>query len=300
MNKLDLYKTFARVTELASFTQASESLGLPKSTVSEHVRLLEELLGARLLQRTTRKVQATQDGLVLYERCKDMLDQVDELESLFRQDQGVLRGRLRIDLPTVTAREYVLPHLTEFTDRYPHLELEVSATDRRVDLVREGFDCVLRVGELPDATLVARPLGVLRQANYASPAYLERYGTPKTLADLAHHRLVHYVPTLGSRSGGFEYQQDGKTQRIAMAGTMTVNNTDCYNVACLSGFGIIQAPVAGKRECLARGELVEILPEFVAAPMNVTLLYAHRRNLPQRVRVFMDWLAVTLEPQLKA
>ncbi len=300
MNKLDLYKTFARVTELASFTQASESLGLPKSTVSEHVRLLEELLGARLLQRTTRKVQATQDGLVLYERCKDMLDQVDELESLFRQDQGVLRGRLRIDLPTVTAREYVLPHLAEFTDRYPHLELEVSATDRRVDLVREGFDCVLRVGELPDATLVARRLGALRQANYASPAYLERYGTPKTLADLANHRLVHYVSTLGSRSGGFEYQQDGKTLRIPMAGTMTVNNTDCYNIACLSGFGIIQAPVAGKREFLARGELQEILPEFVAAPMNVTLLYAHRRNLPQRVRVFMDWLAVTLEPQLNA
>ena len=298
MNKLDLYKTFARVTELASFTQASESLGLPKSTVSEHVRLLEELLGARLLQRTTRKVQATQDGLVLYERCKDMLDQVDELETLFRQEQSVLRGRLRIDLPTVTAREYVLPHLPEFTDQHPHLELEISATDRRVDLVREGFDCVLRVGELPDATLVARPLGALRQANYASPAYLARYGTPQSLEDLAHHRLVHYVPTLGRRSSGFEYQLDGKTQYLPMAGTVTVNNTDCYNAACLAGFGIIQAPVSGKRECLARGELVEVLPEWVAAPMNVTLLYAHRRNLPQRVRVFMEWLGKTLEPQL--
>ncbi|MGY4532229.1 DNA-binding transcriptional LysR family regulator [Pseudomonas sp. TE3786] len=300
MNKLDLYKTFARVTELASFTQASESLGLPKSTVSEHVRLLEELLGARLLQRTTRKVQATQDGLVLYERCKDMLDQVDELESLFRQDQSVLRGRLRIDLPTVTAREYVLPHLAEFSDLHPYIELELSATDRRVDLVREGFDCVLRVGELPDATLVARPLGALRQANYASPAYLERYGTPRTLADLANHRLVHYVSNFGSRSAGFEYQQDGKRHGLPMAGTVTVNNTDCYNAACLAGFGIIQAPVAGKRESLARGELVEVLPEWVAAPMSVTLLYAHRRNLPQRVKVFMDWLAVTLQPQLNA
>jgi DNA-binding transcriptional LysR family regulator len=300
MNKLDLYKTFARVTELASFTQASESLGLPKSTVSEHVRLLEDLLGARLLQRTTRKVQATQDGLVLYERCKDMLDQVDELESLFRQDQSVLRGRLRIDLPTVTAREYVLPHLPEFSDQHPLIELEISATDRRVDLVREGFDCVLRVGEMPDASLVARPLGALRQANYVSPAYLKRYGTPRTLDDLVEHRLVHYVSNFGSRSTGFEYQQDGKRHCLPMAGTVTVNNTDCYNAACLAGFGIIQAPVAGKRECLARGELVEVLPEWVPAPMNVTLLYAHRRNLPQRVRVFMEWLAVTMAPHLNA
>lgn len=300
MNKLELLRTFVRVTELSSFTQAGESLGLPRSTVSEQVRALEELLGARLLQRTTRKVQATQDGLVLYERCKDMLDQVDELESLFRQDQSVLRGRLRIDLPTVTAREYVLPHLPEFSDLHPHIELEISATDRRVDLVREGFDCVMRVGELPDASLVARPLGALRQANYASPAYLERYGTPRTLEDLAHHRLVHYVTTFGSRSVGFEYQQDGKRHCLPMAGTVTVNNTDCYNAACLAGFGIVQAPVAGKRECLARGELVEVLPEWVPAPMNVTLLYAHRRNLPQRVKVFMEWLAVTMAPHLNA
>lgn len=300
MNKLDLLKTFARVTELASFTQASDSLGLPKSTVSEHVRLLEELLGARLLQRTTRKVQATQDGLLLYARCKDMLDQMDELESLFRQDHSVLRGRLRIDLPTVVAREYVLPHLHEFNDLYPHIELEISATDRRVDLVQEGFDCVLRVGELPDTSLVGRPLGTFRQGNYASPAYLQRYGTPQTLADLAQHRLVHYVRTLGSRSTGFEYQRDGKTECIAMAGTVTVNNAICYTAACLAGFGIIQAPVAGMRDSLDRGELVEVLSEWVAAPMSVTLLYAHRRNLPQRVRVFMDWLAHTLEPLLSA
>lgn len=297
MNKLELYKTFARVTELASFTQAADSLGLPKSTVSEHVRLLEELLGARLLQRTTRKVQATQDGLVLYERCKDMLDQVDELESLFRHDQSV-RGRLRIDVPTVTAREYVLPHLAQFSDQHPLIELEISATDRRVDLVREGFDCVLRVGELPDTTLVARPLGAFRQANYASPAYLQRYGTPRSLADLANHRLVHYVSTFGSRPVGFEYEQNGERHCLQMAGSITVNNTDCYNAACLAGFGIIQAPVAGKSEALARGELVEVMPAFVPAPMKVTLLYAHRRNLPRRVRVFMDWLAVVLQPQL--
>jgi len=299
MNKLELYKTFARVTELASFTGAADSLGLPKSTVSEHVRLLEEMLGARLLQRTTRKVQATQDGLVLYERCKDMLDQVDELESLFRQDQSV-RGRLRIDMPTVTAREFVLPRLAEFSEQHPLIEIEVSATDRLVDLVREGFDCVMRVGELPDTTLVARPLGAYRQGNFVSPGYLKRYGTPRSLADLAEHRLVHYASTFGSRPTGFEYQLQGKRHCLPMAGAVTVNNADCYYAACLAGFGIIQAPVAGKRDSLARGELVEVLPEFVPAPMKVTLLYAHRRNLPKRVRVFMDWLAQVLEPQLSA
>lgn len=298
MNKLELLRTFVRVTELSSFTQAGESLGLPRSTVSEHVQALEELLGARLLQRTTRKVQATQDGRVLYERSKDLLAHVEELEGLFRQDEAQLSGRIRVDMPNVMARELILPRLPAFMDAHPLIDLEISSSDRQVDLIAEGFDCVLRVGAQPDQTVVARKICSMPMVNCVSPAYLQRYGTPMNLADLAQHQLVHYVRPLGSRSAGFEYQQGNKVHRVPMAGRVTVNSTDAYQAACLGGFGITQVPLLGIRELLARGELVSVLPEYPAPALDVSMLYAGQRHLPQRVRVFMEWLAVTLQAQL--
>lgn len=298
MNKLELLRTFVRVTELSSFTQAGESLGLPRSTVSEHVQALEELLGARLLQRTTRTVQATQDGRVLYERSKDLLSHMEELEGLFRQDEAQLSGRIRADMPNVMARELILPRLPSFMDAHPLIELEISTTDRQVDLLAEGFDCVLRVGAQPDQTVVARRLCSLPMINCASAAYLQRHGVPETLADLARHQLVHYVRPLGARSAGFEYVQGNKVQRIAMAGRVTVNSTDAYKAACLGGFGITQVPALGIGDLLASGELVAVLPDYPAPALDVSLLYAGQRHLPQRVRVFMDWLAATLQSQL--
>ena len=298
MNKLELLRTFVRVTELSSFTGAGESLGLPRSTVSEHVQALEELLGARLLQRTTRKVQATQDGRVLYERSKDLLAHMEELEGLFRQDETQLTGRIRVDLPTMMARDLILPRLPHFMDAHPLIELEISATDRQVDLLAEGFDCVLRVGAQPDQSVVARLLCSMPMINCVSAGYLQRYGVPRTLADLADHHLVHYVRPLGSRSAGFEYLQGNKVQRLPMAGRVTVNSTDAYKSACLGGFGIIQVPALGIGDQLASGELVAVLPEYPAPPLDVSLLYAGQRHLPLRVRVFMDWLAATVQAQI--
>ncbi|WP_338478270.1 LysR family transcriptional regulator [Pseudomonas trivialis] len=298
MNKLELLRTFVRVTELSSFTQAGERLGLPRSTVSEHVQALEELLGAHLLQRTTRKVQATQDGLVLYERSKDLLAHMEELEGLFRQDEAQLAGRIRVDMPNVMARDLILPRLPDFMHAHPLIELEISTTDRQVDLLAEGFDCVLRVGAQPDQSVVARWLCSLPMLNCVSATYLQRFGTPHTLADLANHHLVHYVRPLGSRSAGFEYLQGNKVQRLPMAGRVTVNSTDAYKSACLGGFGIIQVPALGLGAELASGELVAVLPDYPAPPLDVSLLYAGQRHLPLRVRVFMDWLAGVLQTQL--
>ncbi|KAF1027040.1 MAG: HTH-type transcriptional regulator PgrR [Pseudomonas sp.] len=298
MNKLELLRTFVRVTELSSFTQAGESLGLPRSTVSEHVQALEELLGARLLQRTTRKVQATQDGLVLYERSKDVLSHMEELEGLFRQDEAQLAGRIRIDMPNVTAREFILPHLPQFMDRHPLIEMEISSSDRQVDLLAEGFDCVLRMGVQPDQSVVARLLCSMPMVNCVSPAYVQRHGVPHTLDDLAQHQLVHYVRPLGARSAGFEYWHGDKVQRVAMAGRVTVNSTDAYQAACQAGFGIIQVPLLGVRDLLARGELVAVLADYTAPALDVSLLYASQRHLPLRVRVFMDWLVALLQARL--
>lgn len=298
MNKLELLRTFVRVSELSSFTLAGENLGLPRSTVSEHVQALEALLGTRLLQRTTRKVQATQDGLVLYERSKDLLSHMDEIEGLFRQDEASLAGRIRIDMPNILARRVVMPRLPQFMDRHPNLELEISSTDRRVDLLSEGFDCVVRVGAQPDQSVVARHLCDVSMINCASPAYLERYGVPQTLEDLAQHRLVHYVGVLGSRSEGFVYEENGQIRRVAMAGSVTVNSTDAYESACLGGFGIVQVPNTGLRSHLQTGELVAVLPQYNAPAMAVSLLYARQRHLPLRVRAFMDWLGEVIRSTL--
>lgn len=296
----DAMRQFARVAELASFTQAAESLGCPKATVSATVQRLERQLGTRLLHRTTRRVQLTQDGQAFYERCKDVLADLEELEQLFLPTPAALRGRLRVDLPVGAARQLVLPRLPEFMAAHPQLEIELSCTDRRVDLVREGFDCVLRVGVLGDSSLVARPLGWLRQLNLASPEYLRVHGVPQSLEDLAGHRLIHYASVLGQRSAGFEYvDAAGQACSLPMAGTLTVNNSEAYEAACLAGAGLVQVPVPGLSDLVAQGRLVEVLPQFQAPPLPVSLVYTHRRQLPQRVQVFMNWLSEVMRPHLR-
>ncbi|WP_349744333.1 LysR family transcriptional regulator [Roseateles cavernae] len=301
MSPIERMQIFHRVAELASFTQAAESLGLPKATASTAVQQLEAQLGVRLLHRTTRRVQLSQDGQAFYERSKDVLADVEELESMF-QLQGAtgLSGRVRLDMTTGMARDLVIPRLPELLARHPRLEIEFSSTERRVDLVREGFDCVLRVGAVLDNSLVARPLGLLRMVSCASPAYLQAHGLPRTPADLAGHRLVHYVNTLGAKSSGFEYLQDGREHQLAMAGAVTVNNADAYQAACLAGLGLIQVPALVMTELLASGRLVEVMPDYPAPPMPLNLVYANRRHLSTRVRVVMDWLVEVLGPHLQA
>jgi DNA-binding transcriptional LysR family regulator len=293
----DDMRIILRVADLASFTQAAESLGLPKANVSYAVRQAEEYLGVRLFQRTTRRVMLTHDGRVFCERAQDLLSDWEELAGLFRRDGagGAVSGRLRVDLPAVLARDLIIPRLPDFLERHPDLHLELSATDRRVDLLREGFDCVLRVGELADSSLIVRRLGEYRLVNCASPAYLARQGVPRVPADLLQgHRLVQYVQNFGGRGDGFDYADPDDPSRehsLALPGTLTVNGADSYAAACLAGLGIIQAPWHGLRAHLEAGRLVEILPQYRPAPMPVSLLYPNRRHLPRRVQVFIDWLA---------
>src|SRR5688500_15985936 len=181
MDQLDAMRIFVRVAEMAGFTRAADSLGLPKASVSGAVQQLEAALGARLLHRTTRRVQLTHDGQAYYERCKDLLTDIEELQAMFTPSEQGLNGRLRVDMSSGIARNIVLPRLPEFLQRHPQLAIELSSTDRRVDVVREGFDCVLRVGALADSNLIARRLGAFPIANCASPDYLRRHGVPQSL-----------------------------------------------------------------------------------------------------------------------
>ena len=296
--QLDELRIFARVAELASFTRAADQLGLAKGRVSMAVQQLESHVGARLLQRTTRRVRLTPDGEQFLERCKELLADAEQLQAMFQPAASGLRGRLRIDLPNTLARDLIIPRLPEFLSTHPLLELGISTNDRRVDLVQEGFDCVLRVGPLADADLVARPLGALKMRNVASPAYLRAHGTPATLADLATHRIVHYAAKLGTQGAGWEFQ-DGAVVRVhPMRSVIVVNGTDAYQAACLAGLGLIQAPVRGTQRLVDAGLLVEVMSEFTAAPMPVSLLYPHRRQIAPRVQAVLNWITQVVEPYL--
>jgi DNA-binding transcriptional LysR family regulator len=298
--RLEDLRIYASVAELTSFSRAAEQLGLAKGRVSVAVQQLEARIGARLLQRTTRSVRLTPDGEAFLERCKELLIEAEQLEAMFLPAASGLTGRLRIDLPAILARDVVIPRLPEFLAAHPSLEMGVSTTDRRVDLVQEGFDCVLRVGALGDADLVARPLGSLRMINLASPDYLRRHGTPRRLADLAKHRVVHYASTLGAQDAAWEYREpaDGSLRALPMRAAVTVNGTDAYHAAALAGLGLIQAPVLGTRALVDAGRLVAVLPRHTAAPLPVSLLYAHRRQLAPRVQAVMAWLSQVLSPFL--
>jgi DNA-binding transcriptional LysR family regulator len=298
MNRLESMQVYVRVAELASFTQAADSLGMSKAAVSTAVRQLETGLGTRLLQRTTRRVQMTPDGLTFYERSKHMLDEMEELQTLFRQGAAELSGRLRVDMPVAVARNIVIPQLPAFLHAHPRLQVELSSTDRRVDVVKEGFDCIIRVGHLDDSSLIARPLGHFSMINCASPDYLARFGTPHSLADLAVHRLVDYAPALAGRPACFDYVDGAEERSVEVASAIAVNNSDAYHAACLAGLGIIQAPLTGVHELLAQGRLVSVLERYRAAPMPVTLLYPNRRHVALRAQHFMQWIAGIMAPHV--
>jgi DNA-binding transcriptional LysR family regulator len=297
---LDQLRVFARVADLGSFTQAADQLGLSKGRVSAVVQQLEADVGARLLQRTTRRVRLTPDGEQFAERCKELIADAEHLQGMFQPAAMGLRGRLRIDLPNALARDLIIPRLPEFVAAHPLLEVGISTTDRRVDLVQEGFDCVLRVGQLADADLVARRLGVMKMGNLAAPSYLRTHGTPKTLDDLAQHRIVHYAGKLNTQGAGWEYQEDGATRIHPMRSVIVVNGTDAYQAACLAGLGMIQAPVHGTRLLVEAGLLVEVMPDHVAPPLPVSLLYPNRRQMAPRVQAVLNWLTQVVQPWLEA
>ncbi|CAB3747648.1 LysR family transcriptional regulator [Burkholderia puraquae] len=298
MQNLDALLIFARVAEMTSFTRAAESLGIQKGRVSMVVRQLERDVGVALLHRTTRSVQLTDDGRAFYSRARDLLADVQELQSMFSRDGTRLRGRLRVDMPTELARSVVVPALPQLMAAHPELELELSSTDRRVDLVQEGFDCVIRLGPIVDETLIARPLGRLRMINAASPGYLARHGVPHTLDDLLRHghRMVHYSLTLGARHAGWEYPSGDGYATLALPSAMQVNNVQTYHAAGLAGIGLIQAGYSGVASHVASGALVEVLPDLRPEPLSASLVVAHRRNLSPRVRAFMDWIERVLAP----
>lgn len=276
MDRFQAMQAFTRIVELGAFGKAADSLELPRASVTQAIQQLEAHLGVQLLQRTTRQVSLTLDGQAYYERCVRLLADLEEAESCFPRVLNNPRGRLRVDLPGALGRMRVIPFLPEFCERYPELELQLSSNDRLVDLLREGADCVLRVGELHDSSLVGRHLADLPQVTCASAAYLERHGHPRQLAELAElggHLAVNYQSPSSGRTFDFEFSVDGRLRTLPMCSRVSVNNADAYVAAGL-----------------ADGSLRQVLGEWLPPSLPLHAVYPSQRQLSPRVRVFVDWL----------
>ena len=288
VDRVDAMRLFVRVVERRSFTLAARDLAIPRSTATEVVKQLESRLGVRLLQRTTRHVGPTLDGEAYYRHCVKIVGDIEEGEAAFSGAKPA--GILHVDVHGTLARHFVLPGLPQFLERYPDLQLFLGEGDRLVDLVREGIDCVLRVGELASSGMVARRVAMLMEGTFASPAYIERYGEPRTPEDLDPHRMVGFVSSATGNVIPLEFIVGGKTHYKTPRVAVSVTAAETMVAAARLGLGLIQVPAYHLAADLAAGRLVEVLQDFRPAPTPVSVLYPQSRQLSLRVRVFIDWL----------
>jgi len=288
MDKLEAMRVFTRVVERRSFTLAAEDTGLPRSTVSDAVKDLEARLGVQLLQRTTRHVSPTLDGEAYYRRCLAILSDIEDAEGAFAGAKP--KGLLRVDVHGTLARHFVLPNLPGFLIRYPDIEIYMSEGDRLVDLVREGIDCVLRVGAPQDSDMVGRTVAMLDEVTLAAPAYIARHGTPQHPDALDGHQMIGFR---SSATGGvlpLEFVVGGDLREIVLPATVSVNAAESYVAAARLGLGLIQIPRYHAEVAITAGDLVEVLADFPPTSTPVSLLYPRNRQLSPRVRVFVDWI----------
>jgi LysR family transcriptional regulator, regulator for bpeEF and oprC len=299
MDRLDAMRLFTRIVDLGSFTAAADDLDLPRATVTHTIKRLEIRLGTQLLQRTTRRVHATRDGEAYYSHCVRLLAEMDAVETDFREAAVQPRGRLRIDVPAQMGRLWLIPSLPAFFARYPLLQLDIGTGDHFVDLLREGVDCVLRVGKLPDSNLVGRRVGILEQLTVASASYVRKQGMPQSLADLQNgHYAVNWASPTTHRSEPLEFMVGRKRREVIMPGHVTVSSVEAYLACCEAGLGIAQFPRYRVAEAIANGTLREVLPATPPPSLPVTVLYPPHRQMPARLRVFVDWIVEQMSKQL--
>ncbi|MES2933272.1 MAG: LysR family transcriptional regulator [Pseudomonadota bacterium] len=291
MDQFQAMKIFSSVAELGSFTKAADRLQLPKASVTNAVQALEKHFRVQLLQRTTRKVSLTQEGALYQQHCLFLLAEMAQTEQLFSGTFTKPKGVINVELPERLARLTVIPALPDFFAKFPDIELRLGASDRLVDLIGEGIDCAVRVGELPDSSMVARRIGMMEQINCGAKSYLDRAGRPQTLDDLRQHVAVNYFSSRTGRDLDWEYRADGKDHTLKMRSNISVSSSEAYLACCVAGLGLIQAPRSGIEELFDAELLEEILPQWTPAPLPVSVIYAQQRHLSPRVRAFVDWVA---------
>lgn len=285
---------FTKVVETRSFTGAAEQLGLPKSTVSRKLAQLEERLGVRLVQRTTRKLALTEIGQAYYERCSRIVSDVALAEQLVTDMQATPRGRVRVTAPVDLAMRHLGTIVARFIDMTPDINIEIDASDRIVDLIEEGYDIAIRFGTLPESTLIARKLCTIGAVLCAAPSYLERRGMPKTIDDLEDASRVLFTPS--PRTQSWTLESGNATYELGRPAKFACNNVGAIREATLAGAGIALLTDFMVADDIASGLLVHVLPDWRVRPIDCHAVYPARQNLPPRITLFLDHLAKALNP----
>jgi DNA-binding transcriptional LysR family regulator len=292
MDKFREMQAFAAVAEQGSFVRAAEVLGSSKAAVSRYVADLEARLGVRLMQRTTRRLTLTTEGHLFLERCRDALGQIEDAENEVQLASTVPRGLVRANVPVTFGNLHLAPLWGEFLARYPQVELDITLADRVVDLVEEGYDLAVRIGRLASSTLISRQVAADQAVLCAAPAYLERHGWPRELADLEQHHTIGY--SYLSTGDRWVFQGAEGEASVRVRPRLRANSGDTCRAAALAGQGIIQQPTFLIGEDLRAGRLVPILPQWQGAEFGIHLVYPSRRFLPPKMRVLLAFLAERL------
>jgi LysR family transcriptional regulator, regulator for bpeEF and oprC len=293
MDQLRAMQVFSRVIELGSFTRAADSLNITKAAVTSSVQQLEDALRTRLLNRTTRRLSLTDDGAAYLEGARRLLADLAELDASVMRAGVAPRGRLRIDVPSAAGRHFLAPALPDFLARYPDIAIEIGSTDRPVDLVMEGVDCVIRGGAVHDELLVARKLGAFETFTCAAPAYLKSRGTPRTLAHLEtqKHTAVNFFSAKTGRVFAFDFDDgNGNAQAIQLPHQVAANDADTHVALACAGLGLAQLPSTDYVLSLLREKkLARVLAQYSAGELPLFIMYPRNRHLSARLRAFVDW-----------
>jgi DNA-binding transcriptional LysR family regulator len=295
MDRFATMELFTRIVDRRSFSAAAAETGISRPAATAAIKQLEARLGVRLLQRSTRHVAPTVEGTAYYRRCMAILADIEDADSGAAGDAS---GLIRVDVPSNLAREMLLPRLPEFLARHPALDVHLSEGERFVDLVREGFDCVVRAGAPVDSDMIVRRLGEVHEVTCASPAYLAEHGIPASPDDLAGHVMVGFVSSRTRQALPLEFTREGRIIEITLPARVLVSSADASAVAALCGLGLVQAPRLRFDTDLAAGRLVEILADYPPTPTPLSILYPGNRQLSPRVRIFIDWLIDVIAPRL--
>lgn len=290
MDRLRAMEVFVHVVDRNGFQKAAHALSLPRSSVTMTIQRLEQHLGVQLINRTTRQIRLTPDGEAYYEQSRQILSMVDTVENGLRDGRGRASGRLRVNMPASIGRSIILPALPGFRERYPEVDLVIGMSDRLVDLVQEGIDCVIRTGTLPDSSLIARRIGSFRWVVCAAPSYLAVHGEPQALADLQDHLAIGYSSSRNGRPDGWTFNEGGASTTMTMRTGLVVDETFALRDLATAGFGLARLSDFIIADTVKRGDLREVLGSYSPEPVPVSVLYPSSRHLSPALRVFVDWV----------
>lgn len=290
MEDLNLLRVFVRVAEARSFAEAGRRLGLTASAVSKAVVRLEKAVGARLLNRTTRHVGLTNDGVAFFASCAQILSDIEAAETELQSAAVEPRGRLRVHIPVGFGRKVILPALAELSARYPELHIDVELGERNVDLAEDGLDAAIRFGELPSSGLLARRLCTVRFVACASPAYLARRGTPTTPEELERHDCIGYATRWSAYYREWRFARDGVPFALNLSGRLNINNVESMLDAAVAGSGIAMLATYMVHDAVRSGALEVILRDFIAPGTPVWVLHLPAPQRTRRVQLFLDTL----------